>query len=279
MNRTLVSHECPVTLLEESLSFNDYQYCLVHLMEEQEKYHDWFTKRYRALRPSGEILLDNSIFELGVSFDPDMYADWAEKIQPNFYIVPDVLEDAAATINSYTDFTEKYTKLPGKAIGVVQGKTWNDVLQCYKFMSSNADYIAISFDFSMYDVTGVGSTRLERCATGRQQLVQRLIDEGVWNWDKPHHLLGCSLAREFSWYRKNQVHNIRSVDTSNPITVGIEEKYYNSDFGRDDKPELKLFEQIEVEINDDQLDAITYNTRMFDYIVNGELTKYNNYEI
>tara|TARA_R100000084_G_C4600906_1_gene123155 strand:- start:375 stop:800 length:426 start_codon:yes stop_codon:yes gene_type:complete len=141
-------------------------------------------------------------------------------------------------------------------------------------MSSNADYIAISFDFSMYDVTGVGRTRLERCATGRQQLVQRLIDEGVWNWDKPHHLLGCSLAREFSWYRKNDVYNIRSVDTSNPITIGIEEKYYNSDFGMDTKPELKLFEQIEAPIDDSQMDAITYNTKMFDYIVNGSLTKY-----
>ena len=46
----------------------------------------------------------------------------------------------------------------------------------------------------------------------------------------------------------------------------------------DDKPKLKLFEQIDVEITDDQMDAINYNTKMLDKIVNGALTKYN-YEV
>ena len=242
MNRILVSHECPVSILENSLEFNDYQYCLVHLMEENEKYRDWFTKRYRSLKPNGEILLDNSIFELGESFNPEEYAVWADKIHPNFLIVPDVLENSEATILSYEEFS--YYDVPGKRIGVVQGKTWTQVVECYEYMSEHADYIAISFDFSMYNVTGFGKTRLERCSSGRQQLVKRLISEGRWNWDKPHHLLGCSLAREFAWYRKNNIHNIRSIDTSNPVTVGIEENYYNSDFGMDKKPKLKLFEQI-----------------------------------
>ena len=278
MNRTLVSHECPVTILEESLVFNDYQYCLVHLLEEQEKYREWFTERYRALRPNGQILLDNSIFELGESFDSEKYVEWARIIKPNFYIVPDVLEDGYSTIHKYETFMTNFDNVPGKAIGVVQGSCWQEVVDCYKFMSTWADYIGISFDFSMYGVTGMGRTILEKCASGRQQLVQRLIDEGHWNWDKPHHLLGCSLAREFSWYRKNDIYNIRSVDTSNPVTVGIEENYYNGDFGMDDKPKLKLFEQIDVEITDDQMDAINYNTKMFDKIVNGALTKYN-YEV
>lgn len=272
MNRILVSHECPVSILENSLEFNDYQYCLVHLMEENEKYRDWFTEKYRSLRPNGEILLDNSIFELGESFKPEEYAVWADKIKPNFLIVPDVLEDNEATIHSYEEFS--YYDVPGKRIGVVQGKTWTQVVECYEYMSERADYIAISFDFSMYNVTGFGTNRLERCSSGRQQLVKRLISEGYWNWDKPHHLLGCSLAREFAWYRKNNIHNIRSIDTSNPVTVGIEENYYNSDFGMDKKPKLKLFEQINHEVNDDELDAIYYNTKMFDKIVNGVNTKY-----
>ena len=160
MERIKVSHESPLSLLEDSTKFNDYQYCLVHLMEEQDKYREWFTYRYRSLVPNGEILLDNSIFELGESFNPDRYAHWANEIKPNYYIVPDVLEDGYATILQFEQFTKKYPDLPGLAIGVVQGKTWQEVIDCYQFMSNNADYIAISFDFSMYNVKGVGENRL-----------------------------------------------------------------------------------------------------------------------
>ena len=59
-----VSHESPIALLPESIKYNDYQYCLVHLMEEQEEYKEWFLEKFQAKVPHGEILLDNSIFEL-----------------------------------------------------------------------------------------------------------------------------------------------------------------------------------------------------------------------
>ncbi len=62
--KMLVSHESPLELLEDSLKYNDYQYCLVHLMEEDEEYKDWFlnvNKRFGA-----DVLLDNSIFEQGI---------------------------------------------------------------------------------------------------------------------------------------------------------------------------------------------------------------------
>ena len=176
------------------------------------------------------------------------------------------MEDAVATINSYTDFTEKYTKLPGKAIGVVQGRTWNDVLQCYKFMSSNADYIAISFDYSYYVITGEGSTQLERWCTGRQKFIDQLIYEKIWDWNKPHHLLGCSLAKEFKHYKC--IDNIRSVDTSNPVVAGIKELRYNSDLGLKDKPSIKLADLIDHKVTENQVEDIMYNLGKFKKIIN-----------
>ena len=135
----LVSHESPLELLEESLKYNDYQYCLVHLMEENEEYKDWFlnvNKRFGA-----DVLLDNSIFELGESFDPGKYAYWLEKIKPNFYIVPDVLENARETMDKWTEWELMHQPANTNAlrIGVVQGKDWNDLVECYEFMSSEAD--------------------------------------------------------------------------------------------------------------------------------------------
>ena len=236
-----VSHESPIALLPESVEYNDYQYCLVHLMEEQEEYKEWFLEKYRAKVPNGEILLDNSIFELKEAFDSDKYAMWCEGIKPNYYIVPDVLENGPATIGQFKDFRANYGDLPGATIGAVQGETWSEVVECYRFMRNNADYVAISFDFSMYHVTGIShvcdnNAKLKRQATGRQNLVKRLIDEGEWDWSKPHHLLGASLATEFKWYVDNNIYNIRSLDTSNPVVAGLLGYTYNADFGLDHKP-------------------------------------------
>jgi hypothetical protein len=37
-----LSHEVPICLLEDSLKFNDYQYCLPHLLDQDEDYKDFF---------------------------------------------------------------------------------------------------------------------------------------------------------------------------------------------------------------------------------------------
>ena len=274
-----VSHESPITLLPESVEYNDYQYCLVHLMEEQEEYKEWFLEKYRAKVPNGEILLDNSIFELKQAFDEKKYAGWCERIKPNYYIVPDVLEDSWATMTKMEEWDKKYgDSLPGLRIGAVQGKTWTEIVECYKFMSVFADYIAISFDLSMYQVTGISgqidiSPKLKRQMTGRQHLVKRLIDEGVWNWDKPHHLLGASLAREFKWYVDNNIYNIRSLDTSNPVVAGLLGYSYNGDFGLSKKPSTLLADLIEAKPDEDAVERIIYNTSQFKRIINRKYWK------
>ena len=39
-----ISHEVPICLLEDSLDFNDYQYCLPHLLDKDEDYKNFFYK-------------------------------------------------------------------------------------------------------------------------------------------------------------------------------------------------------------------------------------------
>lgn len=259
-----ISHESPVELFEMSLMYNDYQYCLVHLMEENSVYEEWFLEKFKARCPNGEIMLDNSIFELGTAFDSVKYASWVDKIKPNFYIVPDALEEAEETMSKYEAFTNDYTDLPGAKIGVVQGKTWNELKECYRYMSDKCDYIAISFDYSYYNITGNGSTKLERFAYGRQHFIDRLINEGIWNWRKPHHLLGCSVAKEFKHYK---ITNIRSLDTSNPVVAGLLGYRYNDDLGLDHKPSTLLADLINAKPTEDQIEDIKYNTSMFKKII------------
>ena len=270
-----VSHESPVSILDYSKEYNDFDYCLVHLLHqnagslEQLNYYNYY-KSARSLY-NREVLLDNSIFELGKAFNSQSFYDSALDIKPNMFIVPDVLEDADGTVESWNNFEPKTDSLKSsfytKSIGAVQGKTWKDLVDCYKFMSDNADMIAISFDFSYYQMTGYGKNELERYCSGRQRFIMDLINNNVWDWNKPHHLLGCSLAKEFRFYVDRNVYNIVSCDTSNPIVAAIYGLKYDADYGLTNKPTTKLADLITHKITDDQLELVKYNTTMFKKII------------
>lgn len=266
-----VSHESPVSILNESLEYNDYAYALVHLFETNTKYYNF----YKNLTDTNKcpVLLDNSIFELGKSFDGDKYAQWIDKLNPDYYIVPDVLEDAAGTIDKWKKWTREHdVDSNALRIGVVQGKSWNELVRCYNYIKDNADIIAISFDYSYYLATGlvdndVADPTLQKWCSGRKRFIRHLIDEGYWCWDKPHHLLGCSLAKEFRYYVDNNIYNIKSVDTSNPIVAAIHDSRYIDDQGLQYKPKTMLADLIDHEFTDKQFEILQHNTTMFKKIL------------
>ena len=267
----LIAHEAPISILDKISDITDIQYALVHLFETHPEYYNFFV---RSLSQGREVLLDNSIFELKEAFEPDKFAEYVTKLKPTYYVIPDVLEDADKTIVSALDFTSRYDNLPGIAIGVVQGKTYQEIVDCYKFMSDHVDYIAISFDYSYYQVTGQSRAsydkhlaKLERQCYGRIKLVNDLIRDGVWNHRKMHHMLGNSLAKEMKHYK--DIPSIRSVDTSNPVVAGLLGHRYIKGEGLNFKPSVLLADLIDSQVNEDQAQDITYNTREYKFIANG----------
>jgi hypothetical protein len=266
-----VSHESPISILQTSTLYNDFDYALVHLFESHPKYYQYF-KTAREVY-NREVLLDNSIFELGHAFDGAKFLAAAIDLKPNMFIVPDVLESALDTVLSFESWQEDGSiqaikdVCVTKAIGAVQGKTWQELTECYKFMSDNADMIAISFDFSYYETTGEGWTKLDKWCSGRQRFISQLIDAGIWNWNKPHHLLGCSLAKEFRYYLNHNIFNIASCDTSNPIVAAIHNMKYDAEYGLPTKPSTKLADLIDHQVTKDEMEIIEYNTKMFKKIL------------
>lgn len=265
MIKMLVSHESPLCLLEQSRMYNDTDYALVHLFERYPKYYEFFYNSRHIY--NREILLDNSLFELKKAFDPDKFKVWIEKLQPNCYIIPDALEDAELTVEQCGEWlgTQGITGWAKKArkIGVVQGRTFQELVECYKFMLDNVDQIAISFDYSFYLQIGLGKTDLEKYASGRQMFITMLINENIWNWTKPIHLLGASKISEFRWYIDNNIYNIGSCDTSSPIMCGIKGIRYDADLGNATKPTDKLADNLEIELTADQKELIQYNIEQF----------------
>lgn len=251
----LISHEVPIQYLKKSKKFNDYDYCLLHLTYEYPEYKEFYKDSKR------KVLLDNSLFELGDSLSNEQLAKGVIDIKPTWYVIPDCLNNRCETVRRFKSFVKDYPGLPGLKIGVVQGSTVEEMIKCYKFMSEHADKIAIPFDSKAYDDFYNSYNVLMKWTVGRQQFIKLLVDMGIWNFNKPHHLLGCSLAKEFEAYDWDSL-NIESLDTSNPVVCGICGFVYK-DKGLDYKPGIKLCELVNTKLSKEQTEVIEYNVKKF----------------
>ncbi len=261
-----IAHESPKSIFNEVQKYTDYDYALVHLFEEDKEYLKQFTEARDAGR---EIILDNSIFELEEAFDAVKFDKWVKKLKPTWYIVPDALEDAIKTCDQMEDWNNKGLGYEGSGkIGVVQGKTYDEIVDCYNYMnkSANVDMIAISFDYSYYTASVPHSNKYVSWMLGRVKLLGDLFRDGVINIHKPHHLLGCGLPQEFSFYKNSDYDWIYSLDTSNPIVHGIKGISYGTD-GLWSKERQKLHELINSDIEDTNL--ILNNIQKFKWLTNG----------
>ena len=122
-----VSHEVPRCLLTASPEFNDYDYCLPHLLDIDEDYKQYFINA----RDTGRyVIMDNSLHELGEAYDFDRLKYWVNELEPDEFMVPDVWMDchqtaAQAKYWKQFEFPEKTKK-----IAVIQGKDKNDAYLC-----------------------------------------------------------------------------------------------------------------------------------------------------
>lgn len=256
-----IAHEAPLSLMEEVQSLTDYDYALVHLFETKTDYLKFFE---RALSKGRTVILDNSIFELGTSFDPVRFAYWIEQLRPTEYIIPDVLESGEGTIRQLHHWIENFKDLPGKKIGVVQGRTYEDIKECYLEVNSHCDKIAISFDYSLYEKLYPHNNKIISWALGRVLLINMLIRDRIINSSKPHHLLGCSTPEEFRFYRGYDF--IESVDTSNPVVHGLLGIKY-PDSGLLEKARIKLVDLLHANPDVEGYEIIKYNISKFKEIV------------
>ena len=262
-----IAHESPKAIFDDVKRFTDYDYALVHLFEEDEEYLEQFKE---SVRKGREVILDNSIFELEEAFDADKFAHWINELRPTWYIVPDALEDAKKTMSQMASWNIKYKDLPGKKIGVVQGKTYDQIRACYVYMTQMAqvDMVAISFDYSYYTRSVPHPNKYVSWMLGRVKLLGDMLRDGIVNKDIPHHLLGCGLPQEFSFYKHADYDWIYSLDTSNPVVHGIKGIEYGTD-GLWSKESQKLFEMINMPLEDINIEQVRSNIQKFRWFTNG----------
>lgn len=270
-----IFHECPNSIFHRVQTLTSGDYALVHLLDENEEYRYNF---YNAVDRGREVILDNSVIELGSAFSSHRFADWVEKLKPTWYIIPDALGDASTTLNSFFDFKRDYKGLPGKAIAVAQGSSISELINCFETFHNDdlVEMIAIPFRPPFYDKIG-GHINNYHQIPQDYRYNQQLINWGMARttimdilttyysngiFKKPIHLLGCSLPIEGRVYKIYDMPWLYSVDTSNPIIAGIEGLTYHES-GLYDKSKTNINDVIDMQLDYRQLGDVVYNIMKF----------------
>ena len=261
-----IFHEAPISVFKDVQSLTDGDYILAHLYATNELYRQCAQEAVNAGR---EVILDNSVYELSESFNIDMYVDIIKELKPSWYVIPDVLYKAKDTVDLAEQFVNKYSDLPGKSIGVVQGSQISNVIACYKRLEKICDKIAFSMAYEKIidpSYTIALNTSQIRSFV-RDNLIEFLDMFNVINRNKPHHILGVLFPQEVTGWGKKYPW-IDSIDTSNPVMYGLKGYTYFGLRGTKFKPEDKMADNILQEVLEDEWQKIEYNIKMFRRICN-----------
>ena len=258
-----VSHETPMCLLERSERFNDYDYCLPHLLDEEPAYLDYFRK---AKAKGRYIVMDNSLHELGEAYNHERLLHWIEELQPNEFIVPDVWENMTESVQN-AEIWKLYNFPEGvEKVAVVQAKTLHEAVECTK-MYKELGYkkICYSYGASYYNDICTHPNKDLGKALGRIFVISTLYNINVLDKNDRVHLLGCSVPQEFGWYRG--IDCIESIDTSNPVMAALENTPY-TDSGLEFKPKANMNDFFYIDSNEINEGTLHWNLQKFRLINN-----------
>ena len=254
-----VSHEAPLCLLEDSFYFNDYDYGLPHLFDEEQGYLEYF--RY-AKEKGRYIIMDNSLHELGHAYDTKRLMYWVNEFKPNEFIIPDVWENRDASVVNARQWSQITLPKGVTKVAVVQAQTIHEAATCYQtYRDLGYEKIAFSYGASYYNDVVPHPNRDLGKALGRLSVIAALYKTKIIHDNDRVHLLGCAVPQEFGWYRGYKF--IESIDTSNPVMAALEEMWY-TEAGLTEKPKANMndyFYMLGDQINWDYLTNNLYKFR------------------
>ncbi len=258
MSNIKISHEVPICLLDQSLKFNDYDYCLPHLLNQNVEYSNYF---FDSKRIGRHITMDNSVHELGTPLDTSELLKWIHVLEPNEFIVPDYFFDKTKSISEAIHWSKIALPKNVTKVAVVQAQDFYEVVECYQtYKSLGYKKIAFSYSAEYYAELVPHPNKNLAKALGRINLISRLYNEGIIIETDRIHLLGCCVPQEFAWYRDFPF--IESLDTSNPIMAAIDTIVYQP-FGLKIKPKTKIDDVLNINIHNINLELLNHNIKMF----------------
>jgi len=252
-----ISHEVPICLLEKSRTFNDYHYCLAHLLDQNEEYANFFFQRKEA---DDYIIMDNSLHELGEAYDRSRLIYLVNELKPNEFIVPDVWEDYTQSVVNAKEWSKINLPKEVTKVAVVQAKSYEEAMKCYQtYKDLGYKKIAFSYGASYYNDVYPHINSDFGKAMGRLWVINSLYKDRVISKKDRIHLLGTAMPFEFKFY--NEMPFIESIDTSNPIMAALEGTKYTD--GQHPKPKLNMNEVQAWPLEKIDVDLVHYNVIRF----------------
>lgn len=272
-----ISCELPLDILNENYKLNDYDFVLFHLYISNEKYKQYY-KAMRIVHPDRLMILDNSAYEFyikGERLDLMKYKQAIEDLNPDYYILPDVLMDREETLNLVDEYINNYTpNSDARPMAVIQGKSEQELLQCINiYKQNNINNICIPFHNSFFkDITR--DPDLENSFADEYQLdslddltedmkyamgrVMFIVDNNKILDDFEYvHLLGSHCPYEKSFYSWI---NVSSMDTGYPVKLALEHKI----LGREKKkPDIIIDDFFNRKLDITEKSLISANIRLF----------------
>lgn len=217
-----ISHELPRQLISRTFDLNDYEYFLIHQITNLHEYLDAFIESRKRNRMQ---ILDNSAYELGKSFDADLFAGYVKELKPSEYLIPDAFNDYDKNMSMFDNWMVKYGNIPGTKIATLHAQTMEEYISAYKFFEKTG--VKIAFNFAEKFMNEYG---------GRLFVIKKMIDSNIINTDIDHHILGCSNPFEFLFYKDYNF--ISTADTSHPVTSAV--CFETGSYPIGSKPKIKV---------------------------------------
>lgn len=271
----------PVSALEKYATYSNFHLILPHLFAEYPAYKEFYQDR---IKEGDHVLLDNSIFELGTSFNPRTMLELGEEMQVTELSAPEYLGNAEKTLRLVYEFLELRESTGMKSTGVlcvVQGQSFDELINSFFELNGVAEVTALGLPFDIdfsTDVTKDVDSLTARRVINRNTLIDLIIKRAKKDNTvlKPTHLMGLGDACELEYYSNKRGKEgatsdydwVRSNDSSSAFVHGMNLVKYTTEGLPCEKISQKLDFGLSIDdFTSEQHDCIMHNIRQIKHFI------------
>ena len=276
-----INCELPNDMLSVNAYLNEYDFVLFHLYSTDKTYREYY-QGMRKYRPGRLMILDNSAYEFfikGDELDVKGYMTAIQELQPDMFLLPDVLMNRKETILGSQSFILKWKSqvkgCPSQPMAVLQGNTAAELIECAKeYKEMGIDRIAIPFHNSFFidhsrieseennhlrnewrAITGKIS-RDDEYALGRVMFVRD--NQETLSKFQHVHLLGSHNPLEKRF--EKEFGFVKTMDTGYPVKCAIAGHRLGEESS---KPNIIIDDFLNKQLSDETRHLITENVELF----------------